>query len=210
MGARARRGGRSAAAMLLGHSGMARSIAALVCGRAAGTTLRARAGAAGAALLRRGYHASQAIRRADARARMSQGDLRARLARYHDDVDRAFLGWNGAWLDPGFRRPGISGGSAPAASACRCWRCRGWADPHTARRRSRRGVEREIACWPVDAVMVSAGMRRIWRQSSAIARRRSRHSRHRGVARPNYRPARRRRTDAPDSTFRPSRARYRH
>ncbi len=30
-------------------------------------------------------------------------DLRARLARYHgDNVDCAFLGWNGAWLDPGF------------------------------------------------------------------------------------------------------------
>lgn len=31
------------------------------------------------------------------------GDLRARLARYHDDVDAAFWGWNRAWLDPGFR-----------------------------------------------------------------------------------------------------------
>jgi len=30
-------------------------------------------------------------------------DLRSRLARYHDDVDVAFYGWNGAWLDPGFR-----------------------------------------------------------------------------------------------------------
>lgn len=32
-----------------------------------------------------------------------EGDLRARLARYHRDVDVAFRGWNGAWLDPGFR-----------------------------------------------------------------------------------------------------------
>ena len=32
------------------------------------------------------------------------GDLRARLARYHgDNVDLAFLGWSGAWLDPRFR-----------------------------------------------------------------------------------------------------------
>ena len=32
------------------------------------------------------------------------GDLRARLARHHgDNVDIAFRGWNGAWLDPGFR-----------------------------------------------------------------------------------------------------------
>ena len=30
------------------------------------------------------------------------GDLRARLARYHDDVDSAFWGWNRAWLDPAF------------------------------------------------------------------------------------------------------------
>ncbi len=29
--------------------------------------------------------------------------LRDRLARYHADVDGAFLGWNGAWLDPEFR-----------------------------------------------------------------------------------------------------------
>jgi pimeloyl-ACP methyl ester carboxylesterase len=31
------------------------------------------------------------------------GDLRARLARHHADVDGAFWGWNRAWLDPGFR-----------------------------------------------------------------------------------------------------------
>jgi pimeloyl-ACP methyl ester carboxylesterase len=32
-----------------------------------------------------------------------QGDLRARLRRYHRDVDVAFRGWNDAWLDPRFR-----------------------------------------------------------------------------------------------------------
>jgi pimeloyl-ACP methyl ester carboxylesterase len=32
------------------------------------------------------------------------GDLRARLARWHSDVDNAFKGWNGAWLDPDFRK----------------------------------------------------------------------------------------------------------
>ena len=31
-------------------------------------------------------------------------DLRARLARHHADVDAAFRGWSGAWLDPGFRK----------------------------------------------------------------------------------------------------------
>jgi pimeloyl-ACP methyl ester carboxylesterase len=31
------------------------------------------------------------------------GDLRERLARYHDDVDTAFYTWNAAWLDPASR-----------------------------------------------------------------------------------------------------------
>ena len=41
----------------------------------------------------------------------SRGDitgLRARLTRWHRDVDNAFYGWNGAWLDPGFRTWDIS------------------------------------------------------------------------------------------------------
>jgi pimeloyl-ACP methyl ester carboxylesterase len=37
------------------------------------------------------------------RATYEEGDLRARLARYHRDVDVAFRGWNDAWLDPRFR-----------------------------------------------------------------------------------------------------------
>lgn len=35
-------------------------------------------------------------------------DLRAKLARWHRDVDAAFHGWNGAWLDPKFRAWDIS------------------------------------------------------------------------------------------------------
>jgi pimeloyl-ACP methyl ester carboxylesterase len=35
-------------------------------------------------------------------------DLRAKLARWHKDVDNAFYGWNGAWLDPTFRDWDIS------------------------------------------------------------------------------------------------------
>ncbi len=31
-------------------------------------------------------------------------DLKLRLARYHDDPDSAFRGWNDIWLDPAFRR----------------------------------------------------------------------------------------------------------
>jgi pimeloyl-ACP methyl ester carboxylesterase len=39
----------------------------------------------------------------EARKAYAAGDLRARLARWHRHVDNAFNGWNGAWLDPGFR-----------------------------------------------------------------------------------------------------------
>jgi pimeloyl-ACP methyl ester carboxylesterase len=35
-------------------------------------------------------------------------DLRSKLARWHRDVDNAFYGWNGAWLDPQFRTWDIS------------------------------------------------------------------------------------------------------
>ncbi|MGY3236457.1 pimeloyl-ACP methyl ester carboxylesterase [Bradyrhizobium sp. USDA 4448] len=35
-------------------------------------------------------------------------DLKAKLARWHQDVDNAFYGWNGAWLDPAFRDWDIS------------------------------------------------------------------------------------------------------
>ena len=35
-------------------------------------------------------------------------DLKAKLARWHENVDNAFYGWNGAWLDPNFRDWDIS------------------------------------------------------------------------------------------------------
>ncbi|MCH7345940.1 alpha/beta hydrolase [Pelomonas sp. CA6] len=38
----------------------------------------------------------------EAKAAYEQGDLRQRLARYHQDLDSAFYGWNDAWLRPGF------------------------------------------------------------------------------------------------------------
>ncbi|MDQ7957313.1 MAG: alpha/beta hydrolase [Pseudomonadota bacterium] len=38
-----------------------------------------------------------------ARQAYASTDLRERLARYHDDVDSAFGGWNGIWLHPPFR-----------------------------------------------------------------------------------------------------------
>jgi pimeloyl-ACP methyl ester carboxylesterase len=38
-----------------------------------------------------------------ARTAYLETDLRARLARHHEDPDSAFWGWNGIWLDPTFR-----------------------------------------------------------------------------------------------------------
>jgi pimeloyl-ACP methyl ester carboxylesterase len=35
-------------------------------------------------------------------------DLRQKLARWHADVDNAFRGWNDAWLDPDFRKWGLT------------------------------------------------------------------------------------------------------
>ncbi len=40
---------------------------------------------------------------AAARDAYLRGPLRAQLARHHADVESAFRGWNGAWLDPAFR-----------------------------------------------------------------------------------------------------------
>lgn len=52
---------------------------------------------------------------AQARTDYDRGELRRRLARYHDDVDHVFRGWNDVWLSPEFRRwnieqflPGVS------------------------------------------------------------------------------------------------------
>jgi pimeloyl-ACP methyl ester carboxylesterase len=41
---------------------------------------------------------------AKAKQAYETGDLRGKLARWHADVDNAFKGWNGAWLDPEFRQ----------------------------------------------------------------------------------------------------------
>jgi len=40
---------------------------------------------------------------AAARTAYETTDFRAKLARYHADVDSAFYGWNDVWLDPAFR-----------------------------------------------------------------------------------------------------------
>ena len=45
---------------------------------------------------------------AEIRQAYETGGLKAKLSRWHRDVDNAFYGWNGAWLDPGFRSWDIS------------------------------------------------------------------------------------------------------
>ena len=40
----------------------------------------------------------------EAKAAYETTDLKSKLARWHKDPDNAFYGWNGAWLDPEFRK----------------------------------------------------------------------------------------------------------
>ncbi len=53
---------------------------------------------------------------ADARKAYLETDLRQRLARYHDDPDSAFWGWNRIWLHPPFKHWSIE--QEIAAIAC--------------------------------------------------------------------------------------------
>jgi pimeloyl-ACP methyl ester carboxylesterase len=46
---------------------------------------------------------------AEAKTAYETTDLKQKLARWHKDVDNAFYGWNGAWLDPDFRKWDITG-----------------------------------------------------------------------------------------------------
>jgi pimeloyl-ACP methyl ester carboxylesterase len=45
---------------------------------------------------------------ADIKRAYETSELKAKLTRWHRDVDNAFYGWNGAWLDPKFRDWDIS------------------------------------------------------------------------------------------------------
>jgi pimeloyl-ACP methyl ester carboxylesterase len=84
--------------VLVGHSDGA-SIAAIYAGGRQDFRVR------GLALLAPHFFVEEMGLRSIERAKRAfeTGDLRARLARYHKDVDVAFWGWNRAWLDPGFR-----------------------------------------------------------------------------------------------------------
>jgi pimeloyl-ACP methyl ester carboxylesterase len=46
---------------------------------------------------------------ARAREQYEKGGLRERLAKHHRHVDAAFWGWNGAWLNPEFRKWNLEG-----------------------------------------------------------------------------------------------------
>jgi pimeloyl-ACP methyl ester carboxylesterase len=84
-------------ALLVGHSDGG-SIAAIAAGAADDPRL------AGLALIAPHFFVEpiSVASIAAIRAEYETGGLHARLARHHDDVDGAFYGWAGAWLDPGF------------------------------------------------------------------------------------------------------------
>ena len=90
--------------LLLGHSDGA-SIAAIYAGGAAGSP-RARGRDDRAAFRRRRYFGD--LDRGDQEGLRDHRPQGQKLARWHSDVDNAFYGWNGAWLDPKFRGWDIS------------------------------------------------------------------------------------------------------
>ncbi|MHB8178560.1 MAG: alpha/beta fold hydrolase [Vulcanimicrobiaceae bacterium] len=53
---------------------------------------------------------------AAAKVAFESGDLRARLAKYHADVDATFYGWNDVWLSAAFRSWNILSSSATIAA----------------------------------------------------------------------------------------------
>src|SRR5438309_5457397 len=85
-------------AILVGHSDGA-SIAAIYAGGRQDFRVR------GLVLIAPHFFVEESGLRAIEAARQAYetGTLRARLQKYHRDVDVAFRGWNDAWLDPAFR-----------------------------------------------------------------------------------------------------------
>ena len=60
----------------------------------------------------------EAIR--ETRREFEQGELRARMARHHDDPDAAFRGWCDVWLDPAFRDWSLEADARARHGARRC------------------------------------------------------------------------------------------
>jgi pimeloyl-ACP methyl ester carboxylesterase len=65
---------------------------------------------------------------AKARVAYEEGELKAKLRRFHDDVDSAFYGWNLTWLDPALRDWNIE--AEMAGIACPAMLVQGVADEY--------------------------------------------------------------------------------
>jgi pimeloyl-ACP methyl ester carboxylesterase len=89
--------------ILVGHSDGA-SIAAIYAGSVQDHRVR------GVALMAPHFFTEEVGLKAiaDAKKAYRSSDLKKKLARWHKNVDVAFKGWNGAWLDPAFRQWNIS------------------------------------------------------------------------------------------------------
>ena len=111
--------------ILIGHSDGA-SIALLAAGGAERTASRV----AGVVLIAPHVFVEDVTIEAIEAAREAylNTDLRRRLARYHDDVDAAFWGWNDVWLSPGFRSWDIT--DRLATITCPVALVQGRADPY--------------------------------------------------------------------------------
>ncbi len=71
-----------------------------------------------------------------ARRAYLDGDLRGRLAKYHDDPDATFFGWNDIWLSPEFRSWSIE--DALGGVTCPTLVVQGTADPYGTLEQARR------------------------------------------------------------------------
>lgn len=87
---------------------------------------------------------------AKAKSAFDTGELRAKLAAWHQNVDVAFRGWNDAWLDPGFRAWDISDALAYIRVPVQI--IQGEADQYGTRRQIE--IAEETCYCPVDVVML--------------------------------------------------------
>jgi pimeloyl-ACP methyl ester carboxylesterase len=89
---------------------------------------------------------------ARARELYATTDLRQKLSRWHADADNAFKGWNGAWLDPDFRKWNIT--EQLAYIRVPILIVQGEADQYGTMRQIK--VAREECYCPVDAALLPA------------------------------------------------------
>jgi pimeloyl-ACP methyl ester carboxylesterase len=101
----------------------------------------------------------------EARQAYATTDLRAKLARWHENVDNAFRGWNDAWLDPDFRKWDIT---APLAYIrVPILIVQGEADQYGTMRQIE--VAREECYCPVDVVLLKGVRQSPQREAPALA-----------------------------------------